>query len=73
MIERKTYCQLDTCGCKFTMKFTYQDENDTNPSETLDSYTVKCELHNQLSDQAAYEAALDHARTINIGEGYVLE
>lgn len=55
------------------MKFTYQDENDTNPSETLDSYTVKCELHNQLSDQAAYEAALDHARTINIGEGYVLE
>jgi hypothetical protein len=72
MIERFTFCKLNTCDCQFTMKFTFQDENDTTPTESLSSYTAKCETHANLSDQAAYEAALDLCRTINLGEGYEL-
>lgn len=72
MIERFTYCQLNTCDCKFTIKFTYQDENDTNPAEAFHTYTAKCETHANLGDQEAYEAAMHLCRTINLGEGYTL-
>lgn len=70
MIERLTICKLSTCDCEFTIKYTYQDENDISPTASLYSYGVKCGIHSELNDNNAYAAAVHLARVINIGENY---
>lgn len=73
MKEQLTYVELATCNCKFTIKYTTLDGDDVPTIESLESFKSKCAIHESLGDVAAFVAALDMARTTNLGEDYVIE
>lgn len=66
---QKTSWRPDTCGCHII----YQWDDSDIQTVTLDSMPHKCEFHENLSDQDAYNAVRTENVTKNQVLGHVLE
>ena len=58
MIEKQYRYKPSTCECDFDIKFTFDNEEDQTPEESLVNYFSKCQSHSNLNDQEAFNAAL---------------